>query len=376
MNGQLKVEADKDYLGMDAYLIRQAPKRILLVCGKSVSLLKIGKYFETLESRLGISVVTFQGFSPNPEYESVEQGVRCYRESDCDMIVAVGGGSAMDVAKCIRLFVPMDPSESYLKQKMQPSEIPFFVIPTTAGTGSEATHFAVIYVQGKKQSIAHETCLPDAVMLDASLLDSLPLYQRKATCMDALCHALESYWSVRSTEESKEYAKEAIQLILKHAKGYLENQGIANEKMLMAAHLAGKAINIARTTAGHALCYKLTSLYGIAHGHAAALCVREVWRYMLAHLELCRDVRGREYLECIFAEIADVMGCEDKEEALDRFEAIIQSMDLGIEKGDSEICWKELVGSVNVERLNNSPVVLTESAIDEIYHRIFGGCLS
>ncbi|MFG6340128.1 MAG: phosphonoacetaldehyde reductase [Lachnospiraceae bacterium] len=371
MGGQLRIKADKDYLGLDTYLIRQRPERILLVCGESVSKLKIGKYFETLESRLGIPVVPFHGFTPNPVYESVKQGVHCYREHGCSMIVAAGGGSAMDVAKCIRLFAPMNPNENYLRQKVQPSEIPLLVIPTTAGTGSEATHFAVIYFQGEKQSITHEMCLPDAFMLDPSLLDSLPLYQRKATCMDALCHALESCWSVNSTEESKEYAKEAVQLIMEYGNGYLENQGIANEKMLVAAHLAGKAINITQTTAGHALCYKLTSLYGIAHGHAAALCVREVWRYMLEHLEMCRDIRGRDYLEHIFAEIACIMRCEDAEGALSCFETMIYRMDLGIEKEHEEICWEELIGSVNVERLNNNPVTLTEKALDGIYHRIF-----
>ncbi len=364
------IKLDKNYRAMDEYFRKHALKKIFLVCGKNVSLLKIGEYFQTLESRLGIQVVMFQKFTSNPVYESVEQGVSCFKGTDCEMIVAVGGGSAMDVAKCIKLFAPMNPEENYLKQKMQSSDIPLLVIPTTAGTGSEATRFAVIYFQGEKQSVTHESCIPNVVMLDESLLESLPLYQRKATCMDAFCHALESYWSINSTKESREYAGKAIKLIMEYGNGYLENQSIANEKMLMAAHLAGKAINIAQTTAGHALCYKLTSLYGIAHGHAAALCVTEVWRYMLEHTEECVDVRGKDYLEHIFSDIAEAMKCEDAKAALDCFVTIIKRMHLEMKKDGEEVNWEELVNSVNSERLKNNPVRLTEETIDKIYHRI------
>ena len=367
---QQMLEPDKDYLALDEYFMRQAPKKILLVCGKSVSLFRIGKYFEVLESRLDIHVVTFQEFAPNPTYESVERGVRCFKETGCEMIVAVGGGSAMDVAKCIKIFVPMDPKRNYLEQEIKMSRIPLLAVPTTAGTGSEVTRYAVIYFRGEKQSVTHEACIPDAVMLDASMLESLPVYQRKVTCMDAFCHALESYWSINSTEESREYAGKAIGLIMEYGNGYLGNQRAANEKMLTASHLAGRAINITQTTAGHALCYKLTSLYGIAHGHAAALCVMEVWRYMIGHLEECIDVRGQDYLKHIFVEIADFMGCKDAKEALEYFEMMIKEMQLEMKMVDEEINWKELVYSVNLERLRNNPVFLTKEAIDEIYHRI------
>lgn len=373
MMKQHLIRSDRDYVSLDQYFRHQAPKKILLVCGNSVSPLKIGKYFKTLENRLGIPVVLFQEFTPNPVYESVKQAVIRFKEEGCDMIVAAGGGSTMDVAKCIKLYAPLDPERNFLKQKIQPSEIPLLVIPTTAGTGSEATRFAVIYFQGEKQSITHEACMPNAVMLDASLLESLPLYQRKATCMDAFCHALESCWSVNSTEESRGYAKEAIGLIMEYSSGYLENQRIANGKMLMAAHLAGKAINISQTTAGHALCYKLTSLYGIAHGHAAALCVTEVWRYMLEHPEECIDVRGKAHLEQMFLEIADAMKCGSAKNAFACFETMVKKWNLEIRRNSEEVAWEDLVNHVNPERMKNNPVRLTKEVIDGIYHRILIG---
>ena len=86
-----------------------------------------------------------------------------------------------------------------------------------------------------------------------------------------LCHSMESFWSVNSTEESKQYSREAIQLMMKYKNAYLANEAIGNTAMLKAANIAGKAINITQTTAGHAMCYKLTSLYGIAHGHRKSI---------------------------------------------------------------------------------------------------------
>lgn len=93
--------------------------------------------------------------------------------------------------------------------------------------------------------------------------------------MDAFCHTLESFWSVNSIEESEVYSKKAIELILAHMEGFLSNTEISNAGMLLAANIAGKAINITQTTASHAMCYKITSIFGVAYGHAAILCDRK-----------------------------------------------------------------------------------------------------
>ena len=124
-------------------------------------------------------------------------------------------------------------------------------------------------------------CLPNAAMLDPTLLRTLPLYQRKATLLDALCHGIESCWSMHTTPESRAYSVRAIRQVLEHAEGYLTNQDAGNAGMLQAANLAGKAIHIAKTTAAHAMCYRLTTLFGIAHGHAAALCLSALFPELL-----------------------------------------------------------------------------------------------
>lgn len=362
--------ASKKYTELDEYFVQSGAKTIMLVCDSSMQYLKLNEYFHTLEERKGIKVVRFSDFQPNPLYESVVSGVRLFRETHCDLIAAVGGGSAMDVAKCIKLYANMDSSENYLEQTITPNDIPLLAVPTTAGTGSEATRYAVIYYNGEKQSVTAESCIPSTVLFDASVLKTLPLYQKKATMMDALCHAIESFWSVNSTDESREYSREAIELILTNQDAYLANDDTGNANMLKAANIAGKAINITQTTAGHAMCYKLTSLYGIAHGHAAALCVMVLIPYMLAHMEDCIDLRGIEYLDAVYDAIAHTMVCETPAQMAEKFCQIVQSLELTAPELKTETDIELLKSSVNPVRLKNYPIALTAEAIEYLYKQI------
>lgn len=366
---QVILKASERYEELDNHLKASGAKKIFLVCDSAMPFLRINSYFEKLEDRIGIRVFRFSSFNPNPLYESVVKGVALFHKENCDLIMAVGGGSAMDVAKCIKLYLNMDSEQNYLKQTIVPNHVKLYAVPTTAGTGSEATRYAVIYFDGEKQSVSDDSCIPSTVLMDASVLKTLPEYQKKSTMMDAFCHAIESFWSVNSTKESKELSKRAIQNILSNKDAYLNNEDIGNAGMLDAANLAGKAINITQTTAGHAMCYKLTSLYSIAHGHAAALCVSKVWTYMAAHLDMCIDPRGIEYLENTFMEIADAMGCNTVNDAITKFQSILTELAFPVlnpRKEDYDV----LKTSVNPVRLKNSPVTLDSEAIDILYHQI------
>lgn len=369
MAEQKILEASEDYVELDRYFEESGAKCILLVCGNSLQLLRISKYFDTLTERMGIRLVRFSNFKPNPLYESVVEGVQLFQESGGELIVAVGGGSAMDVAKCIKLFSNMDASKNYLKQTIVPNEVQLLAVPTTAGTGSEATRFAVIYYEGEKQSIVDGSCVPSAVLMDASALKKLPEYQKKSTMMDALCHSIESFWSVNSTEESRIYSRQAIQMIMANKDAYFSNEDAGNANMLYAANLAGKAINITQTTAGHAMCYKLTSLYGIAHGHAAALCISKLWPFMISHTERCIDGRGSEYLNNMYAEMAETFGCKSVEAAIEKYNALLTSLNLPVPQPKEED-YSILRKSVNPIRLKNHPILLDEEVIDELYRRI------
>ncbi len=366
---QLILSPKDNYSQVDDYLKKLKVKRIFLVCGNSINLLSIGDYFNSLPLRLNIEVVKFSQFSPNPTYDSVLLGLEAFKASCSDMIVAVGGGSAMDLAKCVKLFSSMPPASDYIHEKIEPNSLPFMAIPTTAGTGSEATRYSIIYYNGIKQTITDYSSIPEVVLMDPGLLNSLPTYHRKATMMDALSHAIESYWSVNSTKESKQYAFKAIRMVLLGMDEYLKNAPKGNAIMLEAAYVAGQAINITQTTAGHALSYKLTSLFGLAHGHAVALCLSGLWPFMLENTSLCQDSRGEEYLKGIFLEIAKAFGAQDERAAALRFNAILDSLDLGVPKpSDSDIIT--LTNSVNLDRLKNHPIRLDSKDIEGIYRQI------
>ncbi len=369
---QTRIHFEKNKEGLGDYFRENDIKRLMLVCGKSAHKQEVFEYLEQISTASDFDIVHFEDFEPNPTYESVVNGTLLFRKESCDGIIAVGGGSAIDVAKCIKAFAPMNgdgENGSFLSQEIDVQGIPLIAMPTTAGTGSESTRFAVIYYNGEKYSVSSKLLLPDAIILDATALKTLPIYQRKATMMDAFCHALESFWSVNSTDESRGYSRKAIQEIMDSYRGYLENDSNANAKMLMASNMAGKAIDIAKTTAGHAMCYKITGLYGLSHGHAAALCVAVLWKWMLDNIELCIDPRGQDYIRQVFKDISDNMGAFSEIEAADMFEQIIVELDLEHPHiSDDE--YELLADSVNVERLKNNPIRLDRDAISFLYHEI------
>ena len=372
---QTILEANGQYEVLDSWFEDNHIKCAMLVCGKSITRQKINTYFDELPSRLGVKITRFMDFQPNPLYENVVDGVKRFRAECCDAIIAVGGGSAMDVAKCIKLYsnLPGDGAEgSWLKEAIIPNNIPFLAMPTTSGTGSEATRFAVIYFDGAKQSVSDYSCIPETVLMDASVLKTLPEYQKKATMMDALCHAIESFWSVNSTEESKEYSRAAIRGVIANMDGYLLNTDEGNAGMLLAANTAGKAINITQTTAGHAMCYKITSLFGCAHGHAAALCDRVLYPWMLENIDKCIDPRGEVYLRRTLDDIGQAMGCIDGHSGAETLIDIFAKLELEIPSA-TELQFEELKKSVNPVRLKNHPIALEEETIDMLYHKILNG---
>ncbi|NBH73297.1 iron-containing alcohol dehydrogenase [Clostridiaceae bacterium] len=361
------IRADENYKEFMEWL---RDKRPILVCDGSIDFLT--DLSRKLEES-GEEIIRFSDFQPNPLYESVVKGVEVFHNKNCDSIIAVGGGSAIDVAKCIKIYSNMSGDGAdgdYLKQEITGNNIPFLAMPTTAGTGSEATKYAVIYYNGKKQSITSENCIPTTVLLDASALKTLPLYQKKSTMLDALCHAVESFWSVNSTEVSKGYSRSAIMGVLENMEGYLANTKEGNAGMLQAAHIAGKAINITQTTAGHAMCYGITSLFGVAHGHAAALCIRKLWPFMIKHMDgHCSDPRGKEYLGRVFEEIAKAFGCLSAEQAAWKFNALFLDLDMDIpDASDEEV--RRLANEVNPVRVKNNPVRFSSNEFYSLYGQI------
>lgn len=323
--------------------------------------------------------VKFSDFTPNPLYEQVCNGIELLKTSNCDTILAVGGGSAIDVTKCIKLAVLAKEGNASIipplvstRVACDGAKLPFIAIPTTAGTGSESTHNAVMYYEGAKQTVTNDGVLPDYAVLEPSVLKTLPLYQKKCTMMDALCQGIESWWSVNSTEESYEYSRKTVELIMDNWRKYIfENDDEAAAQIMLAANYGGRAINITQTTAAHAFSYKITSLYKLPHGHAVAVGLPVIWEYMLGNMDKCIDSRGQEYLANIFGLIAKAMGCETPAVAIALFRQMMVDMELRNPVAvNREEELEELSTSVNPVRLKNNPVSIDSGASSYLYNII------
>lgn len=348
-------------------------RHVLTVCGKSACLLPVCHGLEKLAGREKISVTYFRGFSPNPEYGDILEGVRAFRDSGCDCILAIGGGSAIDVAKCIKMFSGLRDDADYLKQDIEENGIPLLAVPTTAGTGSEATCFAVIYVNGNKYSVEHASALPGYVLLHPDNLATLPDYQKKATMCDALSHAVESFWSVRSTGESRKLSANALEMALEHMEGYLENSYGGRSGMLLASNLAGQAINAAKTTAAHAMSYRLAAMLNIPHGHAVMLCLPEVWEHMLGNMDGFADAHERRRMEERLRMLAGHLKQDGPEEAVRFLKGLRSRLGLEFEGNARTEQMEILTASVNAERLGNFPLPLAAGDIYGIYRKILKG---
>ena len=150
-----------------------------------------------------------------------------------------------------------------------------------------------------------------------------------------------------------------------------ENDDDAAAQIMLAANYSGRAINIAQTTAAHAMSYKITSMYGLPHGHAVAVCLPEIWHQMLSADE-CIDKRGLGYVQSVFKEIANSMDCLTPEDAIILFREMIDSMDLEnpVPMGDYQTEIELLASSVNQIRLKNNPVPLDYGIVSGLYRRI------
>ncbi|MGC4153909.1 MAG: iron-containing alcohol dehydrogenase [Propionicimonas sp.] len=358
-----------DYRRIPALLASAGVRRPLVIGGSGYRQSLIRPYLEE-----HLTPVVFGDYSANPRIEEVRAGLRRFQEEGCDSIISLGGGSAMDVAKCVKLLAAGDGADFPAFGAPLARSVPHLAIPTTAGTGSESTHFAVVYIDGEKHSIAHDAALPEWVLLEPRLLESLPDYHKKASVLDALAQCVESIWASSASEQSREHARAGLRVILDDLFAYF-HQAVpfdveVTRRMQVAANHGGKAINLTKTTAPHAMSYGLTAKYGLAHGHAAALCLRGVWAYYV-HLIEEGDPKA-EPVETALVELADIFGVPDLPGSVGKLGVILEALRLAVPRVPELSEIDELVASVNAERLGNSPVPLTSAELRTIYEFVLG----
>ncbi len=318
-------------------------------------------------------ITEFHGFEVNPKIEDIKQGIELFKQANCDLVVAVGGGSVMDVAKAINLLSaqPGTPEDYVVDKKpLEQKGKPFVAIATTSGSGSEATQFAVIYVGKTKMGLDNEWVLPDYSIIDPQLTMSLSVRQTACAGADALCQGIESFWCVNSTDESKKYATEAIQLAMNSLGPSVNAPTLeAKSDLAKASNLAGKAINISRTTACHAIAYPMSSYFGVVHGHAVGLTVPSMLVYIAGVGEDdCLDERGVAYVKEMVADLVALLGCTTPELAAEKLTKLFQDIGLQMRLNEVGIATPEdrqvvVDNGFNPARVKNNPRKLTKEAL-------------
>lgn len=342
----------------------------LLVTGRSFA--KRSGYLNTVAAILkesGLRVAVFNKVEPNPSIETVCRGAEEGRRNSCNLVVAFGGGSAMDAAKGIAFLLK---SNARLEEGFVPSEVsealPIVAVPTTCGTGSEVTRYAVITSTRKrrKEVLLGNSLIPSVALADADILNSLPRELTAYTGFDALSHAVEAYLSKESTPLSNFFAVEAMRTILVNIVEAVEGMPEARENMLYASMLAGMAINCAGTVAVHGMGYYLTNYHNVHHGLANGILLPYVLKFELE--------RGCEKLE----EVAKRLGLENGKALLNKVEEIAKKVGLSrnlIELGvmESELDSMVKDASLYKRNLDKHPSPLTPDDIRAIYSKAIKG---
>jgi alcohol dehydrogenase class IV len=324
------------------------------------------------------TVLHFDCFRVNPKIEDAERGVALAIEAGVDLIVGVGGGSVMDMAKLIKAFYATPEKSKELARgqlEVTDPKIPMVLVPTTAGSGSEATHFSVVYIGLEKYSIASKVLLPDCVVLDGSLIASATRYQMACNGLDALAQAIEGAWAVGSTEQSRDNSLSAVSLCVRYLEDVLapDADKDAWQGMIEASNLSGKAINISRTTAAHAWSYAITSHYGVPHGHAVWLTLPSIFEiHATASFDMVVDPRGAQHFSKIMKRLMDTLGIANAQDSASHLRSYMRTInvesDLAAIGADTAAKREFLSKQVNPERMSNNPVLFSQTHVNQIFN--------
>lgn len=278
-------QGNSSLLDVPLFLKKKGIEKPFIFVSKSVSKTPHYQRFVSLLMENGFPLTEFKRIRENPETPLIEKAAEEAREKGADALIAIGGGSIIDTAKAVGAMLA-NPKKGLLKMrgllKVRKRFPMLLAIPTTAGSGSEATIASVVTDPSKKDKFAINSpkLLPQVVVLDDELLRSLPPRIIANTGMDALTHALEAYLGHALTKESKEAALESILLIHASLLPFYRNPNddVARENMLKASYLAGISFTHSYVGYVHALAHSLGGEYDIPHGYANAVILPHVLR--------------------------------------------------------------------------------------------------
>lgn len=319
----------------------------------------------------GKETIVISDLPPEPTYMQVQKLVDEFKASGADFIVAVGGGSAMDTAKLASLLA----TERYTVKDLLDDPtlavktVKTCLIPTTAGTGSEATPNAIVAVpeQELKIGIVNSSMVPDYVVLDAEMIRKLPRKIAAATGIDAMAHAIECFTSNKANPFSDIFALEAFDLIMNNIETACDDPDTmeAKNRMQIAAFYAGVAITCSGTTAVHALSYPLGGKYHIAHGVSNAILLVPVMKF---NEPVIRGKLAAAYDRIVHGEKTCTTEAEKSAWVVERMGQIVRHLDIPASLSEFNVPREDLDGLVKagmqVQRLlvNNMRTVTPEDA--------------
>ena len=344
------------------------------------------KKITSVLDEMGITHATFFNVTPDPTLACANEGVKQMRDFQPDVIIAVGGGSPMDAAKIMWVMYEhpevdfQDMAMRFIDIRKRVYTFPhmgdkalFVAIPTTAGTGSEVTPFAVITDEktGTKYPLADYELMPDVAIVDADLMMNIPKGLTSCSGIDAMSHALEAIASVMATDFTNGIAKEAARLIFEYLPRAYEkgaHDAEARERMANASCMAGMAFANAFLGVCHSMAHKLGSYWHIPHGMANSLMLEEVIRFNSSE---CPTKMGTfpqyAYPQCKarYADVARYVGCKGKNDD-ELVEALIAKLhDLQASIGQPKTIQEALAGKVTEEEFLARLDQMTEDAFDD-----------
>lgn len=371
------VYAGKDAMSkLEGVLQEAGAAKVALFTDKSIRDLGLANGAIDIIKGMGLDVEVCSDLAIEPTYAEVQKTVDWFCESGCDFILAIGGGSVMDASKLVSVLATSEYTVHDLlgDPSLARKQVKTVMVPTTAGTGAEATPNAIVAVPEDelKVGIVSDEMVADVVILEAEMIKNLPRSIAAATGLDALCHAIECFTSNKANPMSDTFALEALDLILNNIERACDDPDAMDAKraMQLASFYAGIAITASGTTAVHALSYPLGGRFHVAHGVSNAILLMPVMHY---NEPACRELFAKAYDRCISG---DAVTVEQKSAALlNRMDEIVKHLDmpknlaaLGVEDVDID----SLVASgMEVTRLlvNNMREVTPEAA-KAIYEQV------
>lgn len=331
--------------------------------------------------KAGVESVVISDLPPEPSYSQVQKLVGQFKVSGADFIVAVGGGSVMDTAKLASLLAGGDNTvEDLLKDPgLAVKTVRTCLIPTTAGTGAEATPNAIVAVpeQALKVGIVNASMVPDYVILDAAMVRNLPRKIAAATGIDAMAHAIECFTSKKANPFSDTFALEALDMILNHIEAACDDPDDleAKNRMQIAAFYAGAAITCSGTTAVHALSYPLGGKYHIPHGVSNAMLLIPVMKFNEPSI---RSRLAAAYDRVVRGEKTCVTQTEKSAWLIERMDHIVRHLDIPVSLESFHVSARELDGLVEAgmqvtRLLANNLREVTPADARAIYLQVLGG---